>query len=201
MKRKALVLSTVGAAMAGILAVVATPAPADELDQLSCLTFSGPFELPNVALPAGSYLFKLGDPTLDRHIVQVLTGDGKQVLGTYLTIPEQRLKRSDKTVVTFKEMPAGTPEAVKAWFYPDERAGNEFVYPREKAIQIAKATNQSVLSTSSSLSNATEMHKASVARVTGTGETETTPDVIPTSGMKSLKTATKSSALAPCTGR
>jgi hypothetical protein len=110
------------------------------------------------------------------------------------------LEPSDQTVVTFKEMPVGTPEAVKAWFYPYETTGDEFVYPKEKAIRIAKATHQSVLATSSSLSNTTDMQKATVARVTATGETEENPKSIPTSGMKSLKHSTgKSSVLAPCT--
>jgi len=149
MKRIALGL-TVGAVMVGVLAFVATPARADDVNKLTCLTFSGPVELPTVALPAGSYLFKHPDGAFDRHIVQVLSSDGKQVLGTFLTIPEERLQPSDTTVVTFKEMPVGTPEAVRAWFYPYEKVGDEFVYPRAEAIKIAKATHQSVLSTSSS---------------------------------------------------
>jgi hypothetical protein len=202
MKRIAPVLSMMGSVMAGMLAFPATPARADDVNKLTCLTFSGPVELPSVALPAGSYLFKHPDGAIDRHIVQVFSSDGKQVLGTFLTIPEERLEPTDKTVVTFKETPVGVPEAVKAWFYPYEKAGDEFVYPRAEAIKIAKATRQSVLSTSSPLSTAAEMQKASVARVTATGEPEVSPRVVPTGGMKSLKTSSgKSNVLAPCTGR
>ena len=109
MKRIALVLTVAGAVMVGVLAFVAAPARADDVNKLTCLTFSGPVELPTVALPAGSYLFKHPDGAFDRHIVQVLSSDGKQVLGTFLTIPEERLQSSDTTVVTFKEMPVGTP--------------------------------------------------------------------------------------------
>jgi hypothetical protein len=202
MKRIALVLSIVGALIAGFLTFVAAPVRADELNQLTCLTFSAPIELPTVALPAGSYLFEHPDGAIDRHIVRVFSSDGKQVLGTFLTIPEQRLEPSDKTVVTFKETPVGTPEAVKAWFYPYETIGDEFVYPKEKAIKIAKATHQSVLATSSALSNTSDMQKATVARVTATGEIEQNPESVPTSGMRSLKSSTgKSPVLAPCTGR
>jgi hypothetical protein len=202
MKRIALVLSIVGAVVAGTLAFVAAPARADEVNKLTCLTFSGPVELPTVALPAGSYLFKHPDGAFDRHIVQVLSSDGKTVLGTFLTIPEERLEPSDKTVVTFKETPVGTPEAVKAWFYPYEKVGDEFVYPRAEAIKIAKATHQSVLSTSSPITNAAEMQKASVVRVTATGEVDSAPKSVGTSGMKSLKTTkANSNVLAPCTGR
>jgi len=202
MKRIALVLSMVGALVAGMLAFIAVPARADEVNKLTCLTFSAPVELPNLALPSGSYLFKHPDGAVDRHIVQVFSSDGKKVLGMFLTIPEERLEPSDKTVVTFKETPVGTPEAVKAWFYPYEMVGDEFVYPKAEAIKIAKATHQSVLSTSSPISNAAEMQKASVVRVTATGETEAASKSVSTGGMKSLKTSTgKSSVLAPCTGR
>ena len=35
--------------------------------------------------------------------------------------------------------------AVKAWFYPYDSYGEEFVYPRKQAAAIAKRTNQNVL--------------------------------------------------------
>jgi|SRR5579862_4503510 hypothetical protein len=202
MKRISLVFS-IGAVVAGVAAFVSAPAHADEVNNLTCLTFSEPVELPSVALPAGSYLFKHPDGANDRHIVQVMTSDGKKVIGTFLTIPQERLAPSDKTVVTFAEMPVGTPEAVRAWFYPNEKVGDEFVYPKDEAMKIARATHQSVLSTSSSISNQTEMQKASVVRVTATGGTEDNPTTVGTSGLRSLKMMKKanSSALAPCTGR
>ena len=92
MKRISFVLSIVAG---GLLALAAAPARADDVNKLTCLTFSAPVELPTVALPAGSYLFKHPDGAFDRHIVQVLSSDGKQVLGTFLTIPEERSPPSD----------------------------------------------------------------------------------------------------------
>jgi LPXTG-motif cell wall-anchored protein len=50
-------------------------------------------------------------------------------------------------VITFSERPAGQPEALRAWFYPGRNWGEEFVYPKAKAVEIAKATNQVVLFT------------------------------------------------------
>jgi hypothetical protein len=58
-----------------------------------------------------------------------------------------RLKATDKTVITFRERPAGEPEALKAWFYPGREWGEQFVYGRSKALQLAKETNEVVLST------------------------------------------------------
>jgi len=200
MTRIALVFSIAGALIFGIFVLPATPARADDLNQATCLTFSGPIELPTVALPAGSYLFKHPEGDNERHIVQVFSSDGKQVLGTFLTIPQERLEPSDKTAVTFTEAPVGAPEAVKAWFYPYERMGEEFVYPRAQAIKIAQATHQSVLATSSALSNQAEMRNAAVVRVSDTGATEETPASVPTRGMRSLTNSTgKSFVLWPCT--
>jgi hypothetical protein len=47
--------------------------------------------------------------------------------------------------MTFRERPVGQPEALRAWFYPGRNWGEEFVYPKAKAIEIAKATNTPVL--------------------------------------------------------
>jgi hypothetical protein len=48
-------------------------------------------------------------------------------------------------VITFRERPAGEPEALRAWFYPGRNWGEEFVYPKEKAMVLAKTTNTPVL--------------------------------------------------------
>jgi hypothetical protein len=182
----------------GRLAFVAVPASADDWNHLTCLTFSGPVELPSVALPAGSCIFKIPDSE-DRHIVQVFSGDGSQVLGTFLTIPEERLEPSDKTIVTFKEMPVGVPEAIRAWFYPWTKTGDEFVYPKDEAVKIARATGQAVLSTAGPLASVAEMQKASVARISATGQIETAPKSVSTAPMKTLKPSKRhTSGLSPC---
>ena len=51
-------------------------------------------------------------------------------------------------VVLFTETSAGEPDAVKAFVYPGESIGYEFIYPRDEAIQIAKRHHTSVLSKS-----------------------------------------------------
>ena len=94
-------------------------------------------------MPAGTYTFKLADLTGNRHVVQIFDKDEKKIYTTILAIPNQRLEPSDKPVVLFSDAPAGTPQAIKVWFYPGETIGNEFVYPKSQAIRIAKATHQS----------------------------------------------------------
>jgi hypothetical protein len=134
-------------------AMVSSSALADTWDKKTVLTFSAPIEIPGVhppgesVLPAGTYVFRLLDSQANRHIVQIFSADETKVHATVLAIPNYRLKVTDKTVITFRERPAGQPEALRAWFYPGANFGEEFVYPKAKAIELAKATNQPVLFT------------------------------------------------------
>src|SRR5438105_10152770 len=112
------------------------------------VTFSAPFEIPGVnaqVLPAGSYVFRLLDSLSDRHIVQVFSKDEKHIYATILAIPNYRLKATDKTVMTFAERVSGEPQAIRAWFYPGDNWGQEFVYPKQRAVQLAKLANAPVI--------------------------------------------------------
>ena len=143
--------------MALMGAAVATPAKADESNRKTTITFSAPVEIPGVhlkgwgVLPAGTYVFKIMDSLSDRHIVQIFNADETTIYATILAIPNLRLKATDKTVMTFRERPAGQPEALRAWFYPGKEWGEEFVYPKARAITLAKETHTAVLSTSADI--------------------------------------------------
>lgn len=146
-------------------AIVAPGARADEHDKLTYFTFSGPVQIPGHTLPAGTYMFKLADSPSNRHIVQVFTKDRSKLYATILAIPDQRLDPADKPVVMFKETPAGSPSAVRAWFYPGNTIGDEFVYPKQQAMRIAKATHEPVLS----ITDESNMKSAEVTRVDENG--------------------------------
>jgi len=139
-------------AMTICLALVALAFPpktkADEWNKKTTVTFSAPVEIPGVGaqvLPAGTYVFKLLDSQSDRHIVQIFNERGDHVYATILAIPNYRLKATDKTVMTFRERAVGDPEAIRAWFYPGNNWGQEFVYPKKRAIELARITNLPVL--------------------------------------------------------
>jgi len=134
-------------------AVLIPTAQADDWNRKTVITFNAPVEIPGVhlvgwgVLPAGTYVFKILDSLSDRHIVQIFNQDETTVYATILAIPNYRLKATDKTVMTFRERPAGEPEALRAWFYPGRNWGDEFVYPKAKAVELAKITNTPVLYT------------------------------------------------------
>jgi hypothetical protein len=125
----------------------------DDWNRKTVITFSEPVETPGVhmqgwaVLPAGTYVFKILDSKSDRHIVQIFNKDETVVYATILAIPNYRLKATDKTVLTFRETPPGQPDVLRAWFYPGHNFGEEFVYPKAKALELAKVTNSPVLYT------------------------------------------------------
>ena len=172
-----------------LLGFAVSSARADDWDKKTTITFSGPVEIPGVhlqgfgILPAGTYVFKVLDSKSDRHIVQIFSKDELTIYATILAIPNLRLKATDKTVMTFRERPAGQPEALRAWFYPGRQWGEEFVYPKARAIILAKETHEAVLFTPTEITPevavavktpeepvVAELEKAPVKAIQPTGE-------------------------------
>jgi hypothetical protein len=161
---------------AALGAFVAPSAHADEWNKRTYLTFSAPVQIPGATLPAGTYTFELADPDASRHIVRVSEKDTNKPVGLFMTIPMDRLEPPSDNLVLFAERPAGAPQAIQVWFYPGDRTGEEFVYPRSQAMKIAKANRKPVLSTAdNSNASASEsqrmdtMRSARVGRVDETG--------------------------------
>ena len=149
-----------------LLGALAVPkARADEWDKKTTLTFNEPVQVPGTTLPAGTYVFKLADSESDRTIVQVFNADGTKLITTILAIPDYRTKTPSKTIISFNERPSGQPEALRAWFYPGDNFGVEFVYPKQRATELAQANQQPVLSTREEVTDTPSMKSATVEPV------------------------------------
>jgi len=152
-------MNAIPLAITGLLfAVSAAPVIADKWDEATKVTFSAPVEVPGKVLPAGTYMFKLLDSPSDRNIVEIYNADQTKLEDLVLTIPDERLHPTGKTVMRFEEAPSGSPEVLKAWFYPGSTYGEQFVYPHDRASQIAKASHEPVFSTRSDLSSYSQKH-------------------------------------------
>jgi len=164
-----------------VLAVLPS-AKADDWNNKTVMTFDEPFEVPGVGaqiLPAGTYVFKLVDNGGDRNIVQIFNQAEDHVFTTILAIPNYRLKATGKTVITFRERGEGQPEAIHAWFYPGREWGEEFVYPKTRALELAKIVNEPVLATPIELPAPVEALKvAPVIAVKPTGEEVAVTEVV-----------------------
>jgi hypothetical protein len=100
---------------------------ADESDKKTIVTVNEPIQVQGKALPAGTYVFKLLDSN-DRTLVAIYNADEMHLITTVQGIPTSRMETPDKTILEFEERPSGQPEALKAWFYPGDNFGVEFVY-------------------------------------------------------------------------
>jgi hypothetical protein len=115
----------------------------------------------------------------DRHVVQISNQAETHVYTTILAIPNYRLKVTGKTVMTFKERGEGQPEAIRAWFYPGREWGEEFVYPKSRAMELAKVAGEPVLATPVELPAAVEaLKEAPVVAVKPTGEEVAVTEVV-----------------------
>lgn len=143
---------------------------ASEYDKLTYFTFSGPVQVPGVVLPAGTYMFKLADPESGRRAIQIWDQEGKKLFTTLLTFTDQRMEVPKEPMVLFNEQPSGEPAAVRSWFYEGERTGYEFVYPKDQAMKIARATHGLVLATDERRADIAALHAAKVSRIDESGQ-------------------------------
>jgi len=104
---------------------------ADVSDKKTIVTVNEPIQVPGKVLPAGTYVFKLLDSN-DRTLVAIYDADEMHVITTIQGIPGFRTETPDNAILQLEERPSGQPEALKAWFYPGDNFGVEFVYSTQK---------------------------------------------------------------------
>ena len=128
-----------------VLAVLAGRVTAQEPNTLerTFMTFSAPVEMPGVTLEAGTYVFKLAD-TGSRNVVEVWDKDSKHMIGHWTFVQSERPRVTEETVVMFKETREGATPAVQFWYFPGEKIGKEFLYPKDQAERIAARTGAKV---------------------------------------------------------
>jgi hypothetical protein len=131
--------------IAAVMAPVTT-AQGQNGDKKTVVTFNEPIEIPGgVILPAGTYFFKLLNADTGRYIVQISNEHETHMFATLITIQNFRYHPTDQVVMTFAERQAGAPPAIRTWFFPGEKFGREFVYPKARALELAQQTNETVL--------------------------------------------------------
>ena len=160
----------VACSVALLACVMATPSTAQPLDKRTLFTFTGPVSMPGVTLPAGKYLFRLANPDSGRNVVQVLNAEGTKPYGMFFAIRAERFEPASTAEVRFMETAAGVPSAIKTWWYPGERSGYEFVYPKEQARRLAKGASQPVLTTQTQTTTTEQTNTADLTRISSAGQ-------------------------------
>lgn len=132
-------------AIAGLLLCLApTVSRADDYDKKTVVTISQPTEVPGMILDPGTYVLILLNSQSNRHIAKIMNERMDHLYALTFTVAAERLDPAEKPILTFYEASAGRPQAVRKWFWPGDRHGQEFVYPKDQAARIAAATKEKV---------------------------------------------------------
>ena len=145
MKRVTAIATACVLAVLAVLATTTIRAQESNTNDLTFMTFSSAVELPGVTLEPGTYEFRVADNE-QHNVVQVLRKDGRDIIGQWTFVPAERPRASSDTLVMFKETREGATPAVQYWYFPNEKIGKEFIYPKSQAQQIAARTGQTVRS-------------------------------------------------------
>jgi hypothetical protein len=165
MGRLKILSATLGAAM--LLTASAAQAQGIIPDRSTIVTIDAPVSLPGVVLPAGSYLFRLADTQASRNVVQIFDKDRTKIFATLIAVSAERNEPSGEAVITFRETPANEAPALRFWYYAGEKSGQEFVYPKDQAMKIARASGESVLAVDTTSSDADGMKSGDITRIDG----------------------------------
>jgi len=139
------------------LAAVATAGAQTALNNRTVMTFSQPVEVPGKVLPAGTYTFEMHDSGMNRHVIQIMDQGGTKVIALVLAVPTYRAKATDETVVKFAEVMPGQPQAIRQWYYPGQTTGNEMVYSKSRARELAAASHVAVAAADDAVYTDTKM--------------------------------------------
>jgi hypothetical protein len=125
MLKAKLVLGSCIAVVTGLLGVGAA---SGSIPHTNYLTFSAPFALPGVSLPAGTYVFDVL-ATGSNNVVRVTSRDRSRTYLTAFTVTVQRPKVLPVSrQIVFDEVAAGVTPPVKTWFPIGQSIGHQFIY-------------------------------------------------------------------------
>ena len=134
-----------GAALfvAGLIAA-APLAEASEWNKKTILKVDETIEVPGATLDPGTYVVQLVDIQSNRHVVQFKNEAEDEVISTVIAIPNYRMDPTGDTEFAWYETASAQPPALRAWFYPGDNFGQEFVYDEQRSQQLAQGSQNVV---------------------------------------------------------
>lgn len=119
----------------------AAAASATAQDRATTVEFTTATRLPGITLQPGKYVFRLGQPATRQNVVEVYSADGTTRLATLLTV-DYATPGAGTTTVLFDKT---DPPVLRAWYFPGEAVGREFVYTEDEAKTIYASASTPVL--------------------------------------------------------
>jgi hypothetical protein len=140
-------------------AVAAISCPAKAADKITYAYFQRPVELPGgKVLPQGEYALKMLDETTPARVVQIplalpggtigtpspYNGNRPMAVAATLVAVSDYSGRRTRGEVTFWQAKEGSSAVLRGVKFPLDQEGLVFVYPKARAAELAKASNQPV---------------------------------------------------------
>jgi len=125
-----------------------------EWNKKSTLSIDKQVEFPGIVLEPGTYVIRLKEGDEKRSVVEIRNQDEMQILATLLAIPDHRQRPDDNSEFVYFNAPSGEPQPVRTWFFSGDLIGLEFVYPKARAKEIAKTSDDHVMASNSNSKDA-----------------------------------------------
>jgi len=138
----------VAACVAATLAGFSTQANAKSFkEKESTLTATERVEVPGAVLEPGTYVIKVIELQSNRNVVQVTDVDGAKIYTTCIATPhEGATPPPNTTFVFYPNVTASGAKVLRTWFAPNDRFGQDLVYPKDRAEEIARLNKVEVQS-------------------------------------------------------
>jgi len=144
-----------GAVVVGLvilLSLTGTPLRGDDWNLKTSFSVEQPIEVPGAILePNTKYIIQVMEFPADRNVMRITNEDESKVITTFNSVDDNR--RSDPVetpTFDFKEVAAGHPLPVRAWYYPGRPTGFEFLYPEDQEKRIAAYRDETAIKTNES---------------------------------------------------
>jgi hypothetical protein len=126
---------------------VAPAAPAQINTEKSLFTLAEPMDVGGFVLDPGTYRIKVVEMNSNRNVVQVTNEAGSRVFATVLATPH--VIQTDETIPEsrFAYFPAisGQPKALRTWFARDTPYGQDIIYRKRRAMELAAVAKAPVI--------------------------------------------------------
>ena len=120
-----------------------------EWNKKSTLSTDKQVEFPGIVLEPGIYIIRLKDGGEKRSIVEIRNRDESQILATVLAVPDHQQRPDDNSEFLYFKAAGSNPRPVRTWFYSGDLIGLQFVYPKSRAMEIAKISDDHVMASNS----------------------------------------------------
>jgi hypothetical protein len=136
-------------ALGTFVALVAAPAPAFAQSdrENSTFTVTEPIDVGSFTLQPGTYLIKVVTLESNRNMIQVTNEDQTKVFASVLATPHHLTvdEAAPASRYIYYAAGPGQRKALRTWYARDTTNGQDIIYPKQRAIEIAAVTKAPVI--------------------------------------------------------